>query len=132
MPTYSIVDSSVSLSPMTMSLSCQKNLSFNMPLSSGYVNNVPVTVLRDAGCSGIVVKMSNLQEEDLIVGKKQTCILADGSKIFVPITEVTIDTPFMNGQYEVWCIENPVYDLIVGNVPDAKPADQPDPDWQVN
>lgn len=101
-------------------------------LTAGYVNNVPVTVLRDTGCSGIVVKMSKIQEENLIVGKKQTCILADGSKVSVPIAEVSIDTPFLKGQYEVWCMENPVYDLIVGNVPDAKPADQPDPDWQVN
>ncbi|XP_065939358.1 uncharacterized protein [Magallana gigas] len=124
--------SRVSSSPMTMSSSCQKNSSFNMPLSAGYVNNVPVTVLRDTGCSGIVVKMSNIQEENLIAGKKQTCILADGSKESVPIAEVSIDTPFLKGQYEVWCMENPVYDLIVGNVPDAKPADQPDPDWQVN
>ncbi|XP_052692422.1 uncharacterized protein LOC128170699 isoform X2 [Crassostrea angulata] len=132
MPTDSIVDSRVSSSPMTMSSSCQKNSSFNMPLSAGYVNNVPVTVLRDTGCSGIVVKMSKIQEENLIVGKKQTCILADGSKVSVPIAKVSIDTPFLKGQYEVWCMENPVYDLIVGNVPDAKPADQPDPDWQVN
>ncbi|XP_065921901.1 uncharacterized protein [Magallana gigas] len=124
--------SRVSSSPMTMSSSCQKNSSFNMPLSAGYVNNVPVTVLRDTGCSGIVVKMSKIQEENLIVGKKQTCILADGSKVSVPIAEVSIDTPFLKGQYEVWCMENPVYDLIVGNVPDAKPADQPDQDWQVN
>lgn len=73
-PTDSIVDSRVSCSPMTMSSSCQKNSSYNMPLSAGYVNNVPVTVLRDTGCSGIVVKMSKIQEENLIVGKKQTCI----------------------------------------------------------
>lgn len=132
MPTDCIVDSSVSSSPMTMSSSCQKNSSFSMLLSAGYVNNVPVTVLRDTGCSGIVVKMSKIQEEDLIVGKKQTCILADGSKVSVPIAEVSIDTPFLKGQYQVWCMENPVYNLIVGNVPDGKPTDQPDPDWQVN
>lgn len=49
MPTNSIVDSSVSLSSMTMSSSCQNNSAFNMPLSAGYVNNAPVTVLRDTG-----------------------------------------------------------------------------------
>lgn len=111
MPTDSIEDSRVFSSLMTMSPSCQKNSSFSMPLSAGFVNSVPVTVLRDTGCSGIVVKMSKIQEENLIVGKKQqTCILADGSKVSVPIAEVSIDTPFLKGQYEVWCMENPVYD----------------------
>ncbi|XP_065921940.1 retrovirus-related Pol polyprotein from transposon 412 [Magallana gigas] len=105
--------SRVSSSLMTMSSSCQKNSSFNMPLSAGYVNNVPVTVLRDTGCSGIVVKMSKIQEENLIVGKKQTCILADGSKVSVPIADVSIDTPFLKGQYEVWCMENPYPQLRV-------------------
>ncbi|XP_062603479.1 uncharacterized protein LOC134265246 [Saccostrea cucullata] len=133
MPSDSVVESTASSFPTTTSFSsCQSNLASSMPISAGYVNNVPVTVLRDTGCSGIVIRRSKIQDEDLVQGKKQTCVLADGSKITVPIAEVSINTPFLKGQYEVWCMENPVYDLIVGNVPDAKPATQPDPDWQVN
>lgn len=94
-----------------------------MFLFVGYVNNVFVMVLRDIGCSGIVVKMSKIQEENFIVGKKQICILVDGFKVFVLIVEVFIDMLFLKGQYEVWCMENFVYDLIVGNVLDVKLVD---------
>ncbi|XP_062610800.1 uncharacterized protein LOC134272595, partial [Saccostrea cucullata] len=133
MPSDPIVESTASSFPTTTSFSsCQSSLASSMPISAGYVNNVPVTVLRDTGCSGIVIRRSKIQDEDLVQGKKQTCVLADGSKITVPIAEVSINTPFLKEQHEVWCMENPVYDLIVGNVPDAKPATQPDPDWQVN
>lgn len=73
-----------------------------------------------------------LKDEDIKEGRTQVCVLADGSTISVPVAEVSMNTPYLKGQYEVWCMENPVYDLIVGNVPDAKPANQPDSEWQVN
>ena len=79
-----------------------------------------------------MVRRSKVKEENLIEGKNQTCVLADGSRIKVPVAQVFITTPFLKGQYEVWCMDNPVYDLIVGNVPDAKPANRPDPEWQVH
>ncbi|XP_052696354.1 uncharacterized protein LOC128175021 isoform X2 [Crassostrea angulata] len=62
----------------------------NMPLSAGYVEGKPVTVLRDTGCSGIVVRTST---------------------------------------FEAWCMEKPVYDLIIGNVEKVRPPGNPDPQW---
>ena len=50
-----------------------------MPISAGYVEGKPVTVLRDTGCSGIVVRKSMVSEDRIIRNKIQTCILADGS-----------------------------------------------------
>ena len=52
-----------------------------MPISAGYVEGKPVTVLRDTGCSGIVVRKSMVSEDRIIRNKIQTCILADGSTI---------------------------------------------------
>lgn len=48
-----------------------------------------------------------------------------------PIAEVPIETPFLISYFEVWWMENPVYDLMVGNNRDVKPTGQPNPDWQV-
>jgi hypothetical protein len=42
---------------------------------------------------------------------------------------VSIDTPYLQGDYEVWCMENLVYELIVS---EARPAHKPDPEWQVS
>lgn len=103
-----------------------------MSLSAGYENGTPVTVLRDNGCSGIVVRKTKVSDQNFINGKQQVCVLADGSKITVPVAEVFIDTPYLSGRHEVWCIENPVYDLIIGDVSDARLPDKPDHNWQVN
>ena len=31
---------------------------------------------------------------------------------------------------EAQCLPDAIYDLIIGNVPGARPADEPDPTWQ--
>lgn len=56
-----------------------------MPISAGYVNGSPVTVFRDTGCSGIVLRKTKVSDQNLIDGKQQVCVLADGSKITVPV-----------------------------------------------
>ncbi|XP_061171098.1 uncharacterized protein LOC133180643 [Saccostrea echinata] len=132
LPSDSIIDSMVNMSPTTLTSACQKSVNFSMPISAGYINGNPVTVLRDTGCSGIVVRKSKVSEKDLVDSKQQVCVLADGSKITVPVAEVFIDTPYLCGYHKVWCMENPVYDLIIGNVPDARLPDKADENWQVN
>ena len=55
-----------------------------MPISAEYVDGKPVTVLRDTGCSGIVIRKCTVPEGSYIVGKVQICVLTDGSKVTVP------------------------------------------------
>ena len=87
-----------------------------MPISAGYIEGKPVTVLRDTRCSGIVVRKSMVSEDRIIRNNIQTFILADGSTIKVPVATVFVDTPYISGTFEAWCMTNPVYDLIIGNV----------------
>lgn len=84
------------------------------------------------GCSGIVVRKTKVSDQNFVDGKQQMCVLADGSKITVSVAEVFIDTPYLSGRHEVWCMENSVYDLIIENVSDARLPDKPDLNWQVN
>ncbi|XP_052079017.1 uncharacterized protein LOC127717282 [Mytilus californianus] len=128
-PTDSIVDAIPTGCTSTLPLSCQSTANVSMPVSSGYVDGKPVTVLRDTGCSGIVVKRDMVGNESL-TGGKQVCILADGTRVEVPIARIDIDTPYLQGEFEGWCMANPVYDLIIGNVEDAREPGKPDPLWQ--
>ena len=59
-------------------------------------------------------------------------MLADGSKIKVPIAEVSIDTSYFIGKIEAWCMENPIYDLIIVNIKGSREPNSPDPEWTVN
>jgi hypothetical protein len=100
-----------------------------MPLSDGYVDGQLVTVLRDSGCRSVIVRRSLVKEEKL-TGKFETCILADSTKRTVPTAKVYIDTPYVTGEFEVWCMENPVFDLIVGEVSKAGKPHESNPEWK--
>ena len=115
-------------STTTLSSSCQSRYGPDMPVASGFVEGKPVSVLRDTGCSGIVIRRSKVPDKNL-TGKTQVFILADGSSITVPIASITVDTPYLSGTFDAWCMEAPVYDLILGNVSKVRPPEDPDLNW---
>lgn len=100
-----------------------------MPVVKGRVGEKSVNVLRDTGCSGIVVK-KDLVSEDQFTGDFNVMLLIDNTARKVPIAKIDVDTPYLKGQVEAQCLPDAVYDLIVGNVPGARAADDPDPSWQ--
>ncbi|XP_033730000.1 uncharacterized protein LOC117319277 [Pecten maximus] len=113
-----------------LSLSCDMKIPYSteMPVVTGRIGVRLVKVLRDTGCSGVVVRRS-LVEPLQITDRTKTCTLADGSKLNVPIAELEVDTPYLRGTIEAWVLDTPLYDLIVGNVVGAKPPDQPNKSW---
>ena len=102
-----------------------------MPVVKGRVGGggETVDVLRDTGCSGIVVKKNRLSE-DQFTGDFNVMLLIDNTARKVPIARITVDTPYLKGQVEAQCLPDAIYDLIIGNVPGARPADEPDSTWQ--
>ena len=72
-PTYTIADTITSQSPVITLLSCCQSVAHSMPISDGYVNEVPLTVLWNIECSGIVVRRSKIKEETLISDENYTC-----------------------------------------------------------
>ena len=100
-----------------------------MPVVKGRVGEKSADVLRDTGCSGIVVKR-DLVSEDQFTGDFNVMLLIDKTARKVPIAKIDVDTPYLKGQVEAQCLPDAVYDLIVGNVPGARAVDDPDPSWQ--
>lgn len=76
----------------------------NMPTCDGRLNEHSVSVLRDTGCNGVVVRKDLICDSQL-TGKCRECVLADGSKIKVPVACVSIDTPYFIGEVEAWCLK---------------------------
>ena len=100
-----------------------------MPVVKGRVGEKSVDVLRDTGCSVIVVK-KDLVSEDQFTGDFNVMLLIDNTARKVPIAKIDVDTPYLKGQVKAQCLPDAVYDLIGGNVPGARAADDPDPSWQ--
>ena len=68
-------------------------LTERMPVKEGKVNGQSVSVLRDSGCSGIVIRRSLVRDEQL-TGLQQLCVLIDGTVRRVDEAEVEVQTPF--------------------------------------
>ena len=87
-----------------------------MPVAEGSVEGKPVSVLRDTGCSTIVVRRS-LISDDKLTGQEERCILIDGTVRYTPVAEILVETPFYSGVTTAVCMKNPIYDLVIANVP---------------
>ena len=48
-----------------------------------------------------------------------------------PVAKVEVDTPLYVGTVEALCLQDPLYDIIIGNVPGARRSDNPNPEWGV-
>ena len=97
-----------------------------MPVMKGRVGKKSVDVLRDTGCTEIVVKR-DLVSEDQFTGDFNVMLLIDNTATKVLIAKIDVDTPYLKGQVEMQCLPDAVYDLTIGNVPGARAADDPDP-----
>jgi hypothetical protein len=102
-----------------------RQLGSDMPVLKGRMGSVCVDTLRDTGCSGVVVKKCLVQPE-LLMGKSHLCFLIDGTVRNFPIAKINVCTPYFVGEVEAMCMENPVYELIIGNVPGARDPNDPD------
>ncbi|XP_069108942.1 uncharacterized protein [Argopecten irradians] len=100
-----------------------------MPVVQGYVGDTLVSVLRDSGCEGIVVR-KNLVTSDQMTGEIDSCKVADGKSLQCPVANVFLDTPYFVGTYRCWLMEAPVYDVMIGNVKGAQRPYQPNSNWK--
>lgn len=92
-----------------------------LQFSEGLLFDKEVTVLRDSGCSIIgcrksLVPHSNYSQE------KFALKLIDGTVRQFPTAHVHIKTPYLTGTFLAALFENPVADVIIGNVGDATPS----------
>ncbi len=87
-----------------------------LPVAEGTLNGKKVTVMRDTGCTGVVVRES-LVQPDQFLSKVSTCMLVNRSKMSgIPTARVDLDTPFFKGQVEALCMTDTMYDVTIGNV----------------
>ena len=84
------------------------------PICRGRTNDVDVDVMRDSGSTSCVVR-TNLVREMQKTGTTSLCMLIDGTVKRFPTEIVELDT--LSGRVQALCMDDPVHDVIVGNVP---------------
>ena len=98
----------------------------------GKLNGRPVKVLRDTGCTGMIVDRALVPEVLVIPGSSGSLQMVDHTLIDVPLANVYLDSPYYKGHKghcRVMCVSSPVYPVIIGNVRGARRM-LPDPDWK--
>jgi len=100
-----------------------KNWQLQMtPCCEGQVNGISTMVLRDTGSTTCVVKSSLIKPEQM-TGTHELCMLIDGVVKRYPTAVVELKTPYYTGKAKVLCMENPVQEIIIGNIPGALGAE---------
>nr|XP_054761218.1 uncharacterized protein LOC129267596 [Lytechinus pictus] len=111
-----------------MCATCKGKLRELMPVTDGIVNSQTVSVLRDTGCTCVVIR-KKLVKKDQMTGKYKLCILIDGTVRWYPTATIHIDCPFFVGTVVALCVRAPLFDVIVGNIQNVLPPDAPNPNW---
>lgn len=80
-----------------MCAACQQHWRTKLPVGSGKLESHDVSVLRDSGCSGVVVKKSLVPPEQF-TGQYKLFVLIDRTVRRFPIAMVNIDSPWFVGK----------------------------------
>lgn len=80
-----------------MSIACESvEGKFPLPILDGFVGDDRLTVLRDTGCSLVVVK-TDLVERKQFTEKTQKCVLINGTVREALIALIGVHTPYFIG-----------------------------------
>ena len=97
-------------------------LKSRLPTAEGPVNGRKVEVLRDIECTCGTVKRS-LVSDDKLIGKESYVTLIDETTQKYPLAVNDVDCPFVTGKTEALCMEDTVYDLVIGKFDGSKLPD---------
>jgi len=89
-----------------------------LPTVTGKVNGHVVFVLRDTGCTTVVVR-NGLVTEQQRTGQFKCYRVMDGSIGKVEVAEVDDESPCYTGKVQCLCMKLPACDLVIGNIPGA-------------
>ena len=90
-----------------------------LPTAVGTVNGKEVRVLRDTGCTGVVVRRS-LVSDGQMLNKQSGVTLINNYNQRCPMARINIDCPFFRGSTDALCIDDRAHDLVIGNIEGSK------------
>ena len=95
----------------------------------GKVGEHIVDTLRDSGCDSVCVNRRLVMSHQM-TGDYKVCKLVDGTEQKLPTALVDVDTPYLRKCNVVAvCLDEPVFDLIIGDVDGAVCKCNPDTTW---
>lgn len=100
-----------------------------MPVVEGQVFGRKVKVLRDTGSNTAIVR-GDLIPDHCLTRKRIRAVLTDGSWKDVSEARISVCTPYFTGELKALCMDEPLYDLVLGNNPGVRGPNDPDTNWR--
>ena len=92
----------------------------NLPLMKGLIGDQVVTVIRDTGRTGVMVK-ADLIHPSQFTGRNPMLMMVNSRLEEFPVAWIQVHTPVFSGYVQPLCLPNPIYDLVIGNIPGVHP-----------
>ena len=88
----------------------------NLPVVNGVFERSPMQVLRDTGCTGLLVRQ-DLVSPACLTGETKIMVKVDATRELFPVARCYLESSVCTGLYDVLCDPSMVCDVIVGNIP---------------
>ena len=99
---------------------CLSNENKNcLSLATGKVRENEIEVLCDTGGNGIIVRRE-LVKEDHFTGSMGYVMAIDWTLKEAPIAKIKVGTPYYMGVTQAICLPDPLFDLVIRNIPGAR------------
>ena len=98
-------------------------LKSRLPTARGTVNGKEMIAMRDTGCTGCVIRSSLVSKDQLLGKAYDNLTLINETTQRYPLALIDIDCPFFSGQTEALCMDNTLYDVVIGNIDGSKLPD---------
>ena len=95
-----------------------------MPFATGKVGENEVEALRDTGCNGVIIRREWAKKNNFI-GSMGYMMTIDRTLKEAPIAEIKVNPFYYTGVTQAICLRDPLFDLIIGNIPGARNPDDP-------
>ncbi len=92
-----------------------------------HCNGKYIKILRDTGCTTVVLKRSLLPDNMEVYKRPYKRI--NGVEADAPCRSVHISAPYFTGRTEALLFDTPLYDVVIGNIPGARERTDPDKEW---
>ena len=92
-----------------------------LPVVLGTVNGKKVKILRDTGCTAVIVKKSLVPNENL-TNSSSVLNFADMRSLKAPKAIIDLKCPLFSGKTEAVCLDDLPFDVLLGNIENASCA----------
>ena len=93
-----------------------------MPLATGKVGENEVEVFHNTGCNDVIVRRE-LVRKDNFTNSMGYVMEIDVTLKKAPIAEIRVDTPYYTGVTQAICLRDPLFNLVIGNIPGSRNPD---------